>query len=181
MRHARLGICLAVLVIVAAAPCLAQGGGSAIAKLRGYDEVPAVAVPNGGTFTATIAADNSSIDYDLTYNMIEGAPTQSHLHFAQKAVNGGIVVFLCSNLGNGPVGTQACPAGNGHITGTIHAADVLAQAGQSSNAGDLLSLIKEIKNGVVYVNVHSDQLPGGSIRGQLQYVAPAHSRPADNE
>ena len=35
------------------------------------------------------------------------------------SVNGGISFFLCSNLGNGPAGTQACPAGPAELTGVI--------------------------------------------------------------
>jgi hypothetical protein len=34
--------------------------------------------------------------------------TQTHIHFSQAATNGGIIVFLCTNLDNGPAGTQAC-------------------------------------------------------------------------
>jgi hypothetical protein len=37
--------------------------------------------------------------------------TQAHIHFGPGRVNGGIMVFLCSNLGNGPEGTQPCPDG----------------------------------------------------------------------
>ena len=31
---------------------------------------------------------------------------QAHIHFAQRGVNGGITVFLCTNLGNGPTGIR---------------------------------------------------------------------------
>lgn len=34
------------------------------------------------------------------------------------------MIFLCTNLGNGPAGTQACPADPGEISGTITAANV---------------------------------------------------------
>lgn len=169
MRNARLLLVLGVLIVLAAAPALAQGG-SIVAKLRGFDEVPAVAVPNGGTFTADVSADGSAIDWELTFTMPEGSATQGHFHFGQRGVNGGVVVFLCSNLGNGPAGTQACPAHGGTISGTIHAADILPVSGQSSAAGDMPSLLKEIRSGIVYANVHSDQLPAGSIRGQLVFT-----------
>jgi hypothetical protein len=162
------GLTLALLILVAAAPALG-GGGSAIARLRSFDEVPAVATPGGGTFHADISSDDTEIEYELSYSNIEGNVTQAHLHFAQRGVNGGIIIFLCSNLGNGPAGTQACPAG-GTISGTITAADVLAASGQSFLAGDIFSVIRGIRAGVVYANVHTDQLPGGSIRGQLLFT-----------
>jgi hypothetical protein len=50
--------------------------------------------------------------------------TQAHVHFENASNNGAIVVFLCTNLGNGPAGTQACPAAGGTIRGTIRPADV---------------------------------------------------------
>jgi CHRD domain-containing protein len=96
--------------------------------------------------------------------------TQAHLHYAQRGVNGGIMVFLCSNLGNGPAGTQPCPPTNGTISGTITSANVLGVSGQSLAANDMPSLLRGIRGNVVYVNVHTDQLPGGSIRGQLLFT-----------
>ena len=53
---------------------------------------------------------NSQIEYRLSYSDLEGDDTQSHIHLGAEATTGGISVFLCSNLGNGPAGTQACPA-----------------------------------------------------------------------
>jgi hypothetical protein len=170
MRYIRMMLVLTVLVMLAAAPALAQVDGTATTRLRGFEEVPAVAVPNGGTFTGIISGNGSQIDYTLTYTVPEGNVTQAHFHLGQRSVNGGIVVFLCSNLGNGPAGTQACPAKGGTITGTITAANVLAVAGQSSNPMDLDGVLRGIRAGVVYVNVHTDQLPGGSIRGQLLFT-----------
>ncbi|MFD1827627.1 MULTISPECIES: hypothetical protein [Mumia] len=38
-------------------------------------------------------------------------------------------MFLCTNLGNGPAGTQTCPQ-EGTVTGTIVAADVVGPASQ---------------------------------------------------
>jgi CHRD domain-containing protein len=170
MRNVKLLVVVAVLLVVGASSAWAQGG-TLSAKLKGYEEVPATANPNSATFQATISEDNSSIEYTMTYNVPEGNVTQSHLHFGQRGVNGGIQIFLCSNLGNGPAGTQACPTHSGTITGTITADNVLAVSGQSANANDLVSVIKQIKAGVMYANIHTDQLPGGSIRAQVAFTA----------
>jgi hypothetical protein len=78
-------------------------------------------------------------------------------------------VFLCSNLGNGPAGTQACPAAGGTITGTITAANVTAgAAGQGIAAGEFAEFVNAIRAGATYVNVHSTNRPGGEIRAQLE-------------
>jgi CHRD domain-containing protein len=165
---------LSIVLLAASVPAQAQGG-TAITRLRSFEEVPAASTPGGGFFTGTINEDGTEIEYELNYFNIEGNVTQAHLHFGQRSVNGGIVVFLCSNLGNGPAGTQACPTKSGTITGTITAANVLAASnppgGQSFFAGEFAALLRGIRAGVVYANVHTDQLPGGSIRGQLLFEA----------
>ena len=54
-------------------------------------------------------ATGSRCSSTLHYRHSRARCTQSHIHFGQKDVNGGIVVFFCTNLGNGPAGTPPCP------------------------------------------------------------------------
>ena len=106
--------------------------------------------------------------YELTYGGLESPATQSHIHFEKKTNNGSIVVFLCSNLGNGPPGTQACPPNGGTISGTIRPANIGAgAAGQGIAAGEFDEFLQAIKVGATYVNVHTTGDPGGEIRAQL--------------
>jgi hypothetical protein len=139
----------------------------ASADLIGVEEVPAISTSAGGTFNATISSDETSFTYTLSYHDLRGAATQSHIHFGEKSVNGGIVVFFCSNLGNGPAGTQACPAAPATITGTIKPADVIGPAGQGIGPGEFDELMDALQAGVTYVNVHSAKYPGGEIRAQI--------------
>ncbi len=134
--------------------------------LIGYEEVPAVSTLGGGTFRAAISRSADEIRYELTYDNLQGNTLQSHIHFGQESVNGGISVFLCSNLGNGPAGTQACPQ-SGTVTGTITPVDVIGPAGQGIAPGEFAELVKALRAGVAYANVHSSLWPGGEIRGQL--------------
>jgi len=137
--------------------------------LTGYEETPsAVSTTGNGTFKARISNDNSRIDWELSYTDLEGAVQQSHIHFGQKSVTGPISVFLCTNLGNGPAGTQPCPAPPATISGTIVAADVTNLANERGiSAGELDELIAAIRAGATYVNVHSTRWPGGEIRSQI--------------
>ena len=163
---------LAALSLCAAAPALAQI--EFVAKVQPRQEVPAVSSFAGGTFTATMNEDRTEIEYQLFYNHTDGQVTQSHIHFAQPGVNGGIVVFLCSNLGNGPEGTQPCPTFGGTIQGTIDAGDVGAgAASQGLPANNMFELTRAMIQGVTYVNVHTDHFPGGELRGHIVKAAAA--------
>ncbi len=143
--------------------------GTAIAHLRSYEEVPALSTPGSGDFVATINAAGTEINYQLRFSNLQGKVTQSHLHFGQTSVNGAIMIFLCSNLGNGPAGTQACPTAGGTISGVIHAADVIGNT-QGIAPGELFEIIQGVRGGVVYANVHTDLFPGGEIRGQVHFT-----------
>jgi hypothetical protein len=168
----------ALLVLVAAGSTLlvaafaAAGGGShnisAKDGLVGYQEVPAVSTTGHGSFEAKVNDDDTSFDWTLSYSELEGNVLQSHIHFAQRSVNGGISIFLCSNLGNGPVGTQLCPLPPATISGTADAGDVIAgAAGQGISAGQFDEILAAIRAGKAYANVHSSLWTGGEIRGQL--------------
>jgi len=157
-----------VLAIGITAIAAAHGGHSIRERLTSYREVPALSTPGVGHFTASINRHADEINYRLSYSGLESDVTQSHLHFENKTNSGPVVVFLCSNLGNGPAGTQACPPTGGTITGTIRAADVIAGgAAQGLAAGEFDELVRAIRNGAVYVNVHSVTRPAGEIRAQL--------------
>lgn len=83
-------------------------------------------------------------------------------------------MFLCTNLGNGPAGTQPCQAPPATISGKIVAADVspnipatVGARTQGVNTGEIDELIKAIRAGATYVNVHSTTWGGGEIRSQI--------------
>jgi hypothetical protein len=154
----------AVLAVATIAVAGDSGQRNFRAGLIGYQEVPAISTTATGTFQAELVDDNT-LAYELTYSASElGTVTQSHIHLGQRTANGGIIVFLCSNLGNGPAGTQACPA-SGTISGTITSANVLA--GQGIAVGEFNELVRALRAGVAYANVHSTTFGGGEFRGQI--------------
>lgn len=146
-----------------------DGAGRRIAAvLRGVEEPPAVSSTGRGMFRAAIAPDEASISYTLTYSGLEGDVQQAHIHLGQRGVNGGIAVFLCTNLGNGPAGTQACPGPReGTILGTITGADIVGPSGQGLTTNEFAELVRAITTNVTYVNVHTEKHTGGEIRGQV--------------
>ncbi len=167
----QLPIVTALLLAFAASPALADGGSKLRVKLSGYQEVPA-SLSSGGeaTFEARILGNVGSrtIRWELSYNNgFSSTVQQAHIHFGQRHTNGGISLFLCTNLGNGPAGTQLCPVGPVTIAGTATAADIIGPAGQLIAAGEIEELIAAIRAGVAYVNIHTVMFGAGEIRGQF--------------
>jgi hypothetical protein len=139
-------------------------------QLSGFQEDPLTLSTTGsGQFRAQIDTRKQEITYRLGYSSLEGTVTQAHIHFGGQAQSGGISVFLCSNLGNGPAGTQACPAAPATITATIKPVDVIGPTGQGITAGQFDELVRAIRAGATYVNIHSTLYPGGEIRAQLHH------------
>lgn len=133
------------------------------AKLTGYQEVPsALNTPASGRFDGKFSP--GALSYELSYSGLPGV-TQAHIHFGARGTNGGISIFLCSNLGNADA--PPCPQGEAKITGVATAASVVGPTGQGIALGQFDAIARAIRAGVAYVNVHSSGYPGGEIRGQL--------------
>jgi len=146
-----------------------DGGGSGLIleRLSGYEEAPlALSTSGRGVFSAMVT--DAGIKYTLSYAELEGNVAQAHIHFGAVGQFGGISVFLCTNLGNGPAGTQSCPAAPGEVTGTITPADVIGPNAQGIAAMEYDELLAAIRKSTAYVNVHTDKYGGGEIRGQIE-------------
>jgi hypothetical protein len=187
---------LALLLIVGSVPAVLTADDDShnkshnfFARLSGFNEVhfsggPPAATLRGaistkaeGTFRARLRKNMDVIDYELTYKGLEGSVTQAHIHFGQRHTVGGIVVWLCQTVG--PTGSPApapvdpiaitplCPA-EGTVSGTITPGEVLAQTAQGIAAGEFEELVRALRAGAAYANVHSSLFGPGEIRGQIR-------------
>jgi len=156
------------VVLIIGVVIFAQRIGNFAAFLNGYEEVPALSTVARGDFRAEIGRDGSSVSWELSYSNLEGEVQQAHIHLGQPGVNGGISVFLCTNLGNGPAGTQLCPAPPATISGVFTAAQVIGPNAQGIAPGEYAELIRAINDGMTYANVHSSKWPGGEVRSQIR-------------
>jgi hypothetical protein len=156
-------------------------------RLSGLEETTAtVQTPASGEFKGTISEDGTSIKYEETWKNLSSEVTQSHIHFGRPGLTGGIVLWLCYNPAAGtkaPAGVptpQICPTTSpATISGTLTELDVASSvaappaAGATANQGidagaeGFAEMVKAIRTGSAYVNVHSVDHPTGEIRGRL--------------
>jgi hypothetical protein len=131
------------------------------ASLNGYLEVPSISTTARGSFFAEVRG--STIRYRLTFRDLGSDSLFAHIHFARPDVNGGVSAFLCGG-GDKP----ACPRRGGTVNGVIDAADVVGPADKGIASGELAELLRAMRNGATYVNVHSQTYPSGEIRGNIR-------------
>jgi CHRD domain-containing protein len=158
----------AVLSTGAATVLVAQNFERVRAFLNGYEEPPAISTVASGSFEARIDDEAQEIRYRLSYANLETPATQAHIHFGQHRTSGGISAWLCGNPPlTVPPDTPLCPPTTGTVTGVITPEDVIGPTGQGIEPGAFDELVRAIRAGVTYANVHSTRFPAGEIRGQL--------------
>ena len=150
--------------------------------LNGFKEAAAVVSTTGtGTFRAEISRDGTEINYELTFQDLEGDVRQAHIHIGHPQNTGGIVLWLCDSETNPSpsADTPACTADDpanaraGRVTGTLTAADVQNNpangiaAATPTTPGEFEEVVALIRAGKTYVNVHSVKFPPGEIRSQI--------------
>jgi hypothetical protein len=176
LKSLRVKLAVGVAVLGAAAvgtAAIAHDRSRFSTALSGYEEIATLSTSANGFFTAQLNRGRDEIRYSLSYNgpfdanPAGGTVTQAHIHLGARAFNGGISAFLCSNLGNGPAGTPACPATGGTVEGTITPAQVIGPAAQGIAAGEFAELVRALRAGAAYANVHTTTFGGGEIRGQI--------------
>ena len=149
-------------------------------ELNSYLEVPSVSSTGYGDFEAKLV-EPEKIEFTFRYAGLEGGDSRfAHIHFAQRSVNGGVVVFLC---GGGTKPTP-CPNGSGEVTGTLTPADIGSGA-SAQGIGTVPAVVgpppvaaipdptawaefvRALRAGHTYVNIHTVRWGGGEIRGQI--------------
>jgi hypothetical protein len=153
-------------LVIAGAVALAHdnNGRTFKASLIGFEETPSESTPGHGNIKLRVTGGGTGIHYRLHYEdfeAAEGSTLFAHIHFGQRGVAGGVSAFLCGG-GDKP----ACTPTEGTFEGDIDAADVVGPSGQGIAAGELTELIRAMRHGYTYANVHTTLNPAGLIRGQ---------------
>ena len=152
------------------------------ARCDGYQVVSSQSTTGTATFRAKVDRVNKTIQYELSYKNLEGDILQSHIHFSRPGSNGGIVLFLCTNLNNTPASATPAPlcpgTREGTVTGTLQASDVVylpfgnqfpppPNGTQGISPGDFDAVVRAIDAGATYIVVHTQAQPAGELRGQI--------------
>ena len=135
---------VAVLALAACAgmrdkmPDWMPGSGAMKVSLTGAEEVPPAKSDGKGSGSFRVAEDGT-ISGSVTTEGVKG--TMAHIHQGAKGQNGPVIVPLTKN-GD----TYTVPEGRKLTQGQLEA----------------------LKQGNLYVNVHSDRYKGGEVRAQLK-------------
>ena len=113
------------------------------ADINGATEVPPTNAPGTGTLDFTLDTTAKTAEYTLTWSGMASPATAAHIHGpAPAGQNAGVEI----GFGKDPVSP---------VHGTATLTD---------------EQIKDLQNGLFYVNVHDKEHPKGAIRGQLMLV-----------
>ena len=108
------------------------------------NQVPPTSSISNGVAILTLNSAQTQVEYDITISQI--TPTATHFHNAGAGLTGGIVKTL--------------DFVDGHASGVWSASD-----GSQPLTPEL---VEELLSGRLYVNIHTNALPAGEIRGQVQ-------------
>ena len=134
------------------------------ATLTGYQETPsAISTMGFGDFRAKLVND-TTIHFVFRYSGLEGGNSLfAHVHFGAPGTSGGVSYFLCG----GSTKPTPCPNGEGTVEGDITPADVVGPIGQGIEAGQFDEIVRAMRAGVAYANIHTTRWTGGEIRGAI--------------
>ncbi|MGB7406616.1 MAG: CHRD domain-containing protein [Pacificimonas sp.] len=145
-----------------------------VANLSGDQEVPPVETQAFGSATFTVDTDTQLLDFSLEVNGITieqlfdnlvAAPVGPiHLHNAPAGANGPIVIPFPFDTGY-----EATDTGFRLTREDYLFDDALAISGADVGFSDFVSALRD---GLYYINVHSDQFGSGELRGQLAVTVP---------
>nr|MBA3550622.1 CHRD domain-containing protein [Patescibacteria group bacterium] len=130
------------------------------ASLSGDMEVPSVQTPGKGEAMLHVSGDEREIHYKLKVNNLSSTVTGAHLHCAPKGQNGPVIVAL----NNPTMGSTSSMYSEGMIT---EAQITEAAKTCSPNIHTMSHLVQAVREGMIYVNVHTPQHPNGEVRGQV--------------
>jgi CHRD domain-containing protein len=145
------------------------GSHSFHAKLTGAQETPPVTTDAKGIGQFRLRKDDGGLGglrYLVLVRKIDNV-TLAHIHCAKRGEAGPIVADLYP-----ATGAQAATLGNGWVVrGTVTTVHPNVQCklrdGTLTTVTSLQDLVRLMRRGLTYANVHTTDFPNGEIRGQI--------------
>ncbi len=116
------------------------------ARMSGSNEVPAVTTDAVGVATVHFNEDFTQATINATVSNLSSAFTGAHIHEGKPGENGGVLIPLTEDYKNGRLTSES----------------ILIDS----------SLIAQLINGDLYLNIHTENNPAGELRGNLKLEAP---------
>lgn len=128
---------------------VSDSGFKFFAPLSGAGEVPIVESDASGRATFVLSQDEEKLSFELKVHNIANV-VQAHIHDGLPDENGPVLVFMF-----GPADPPTGPVNGPLSKGVL-------------SIGDLSDgFVDALRNGELYVNVHTTEVPSGEIRGQI--------------
>ncbi len=112
------------------------------AYIDSLQEVPATSSRGTGVGVFNLSIDKRELTVNVTVDSLIGTLTAAHLHWGKPGVAGPVAINLTSMINGNNI--------KGKISTSLPT-----------------ELLQAVMNDSVYVNIHSDSIPGGEIRGNL--------------
>lgn len=150
-------IALALLALLPALGLAAEKSHTYKAGLSGSVVVPKVTTTAKGAAEFETAMGGKELKYKLTVEDIENI-TAAHIHIGKKGKNGPPVAGLFGG-----------PKKEGKFSGTLGEGTITDKDLVGPMGGKTVKdLIKALRSGKLYVNVHTGKYPDGELRGQIK-------------
>ena len=157
MRMLRYGFLSLLAALLTAAIGFSAEQGSFSAKLSGDEAVPQVKTMANGNAEFKLSTDGKEFTYKLTVSDIENV-TAAHIHLGKVGKEGPPLA-----------GLFAGPKKEGKFSGVLAEGVITEKNLMGSVSGKPLDeLVKLIRSGDAYVNVHTEGHPEGELRGQIK-------------
>lgn len=155
------GLCAVVLGLMFALPPLASAQSATLAAaLNGGEETPVLNTGAVGRAEVSVDAQNQELTVTLRVFNVPTPTTAGHIHVGPEGIAGPVVI----NFPEAIVGRT----GDFAMMFRLNATHFVARPAIGINTME--DAIQAIVNGNSYVNIHTQQFPGGEIRGQLLVV-----------
>jgi hypothetical protein len=156
----RMSLYLLALALLALAPTLgvaAEKAHAYKAGLSGGAVVPKITTTAKGAAVFETTMGGKELKYKLTVEDIENV-TAAHIHIGKKGKNGPPVAGLFGG-----------PKKEGKFSGTLGEGTITDKELVGPMGGKTVKdVIKALRSGELYVNVHTGKYPDGELRGQIK-------------